>query len=68
MARGASSRIAAMINGKSLSGNGHDRAHSFDALATRARSVPIEDELARRGIRLRGKNDSLRSLPEVRRK
>ena len=53
-----------MMNGKSYPGNGYDNSHSFDALATRARSVPIEDEIARRGIRLRGKNERCGPCPK----
>ena len=53
-----------MMNGKSYPGNSYHNSYSFDALATRARSVPIEDELVRRGIRLRGKNERFGPCPK----
>src|ERR1700683_5547105 len=53
-----------MMNGKSYPGNGYDQSHSFGALASRARNVPIEDEIARRGVTLRGNVDRCGPCPK----
>jgi hypothetical protein len=42
-------------------------AAAFDDWAAKARAVPIEREIERRGIKLKGRVGTDRSLPEVRR-